>query len=193
MDTTSLDSPGSFACCCSLHQDEVKFGDQAAFNLVLFEWPLRNDNIIALHVLHPLDFPPGSVFFDLHSTVYLNQPKNMAKIVHNNFLIGTSKKIERFKDHGMWLIDRLDDIESYSHANFTFLNSSVPTLPLTSSDPSCRGRTDSDYDPSDYFYPYQNPPLLLYKNPSNPENRVIVSISTGGDRTWFDRYNVPRL
>ena len=179
----------------SLHQDEIKFGDQAAFNLVLYEWPVRNGNIITLHVLHPLDFPPGSIFFDLHSSVYLNNPKNMAKIVHNNFLIGTSKKIQRFKDHGMWLIDRIDDIESYSYANFTFLNSSVPTIPLTASDPSCQDNTNSNSnsDPSDYFYPYRNQPLLLYKHTTNPKNRVILSISTGGDRTWFDRYNLPRL
>jgi hypothetical protein len=44
-------------------------------------------------------FPNGQDFFDRRVS-----NKHTAVVVHNNFIKGLSQKIQRFKDHGMWLL-----------------------------------------------------------------------------------------
>jgi len=92
----------------SLHdsEEEKTFGDQSAFNLVLFEWRFRYSDELNVSVLSPLLFPGGSVFFEYHDLAYGGNKLPAAVIVHNNFLIGREKKIERFKRRGMWFAER---------------------------------------------------------------------------------------
>ena len=85
----------------ALHEDDTKFGDQAAFNLVLYEWAFRwrhgggggngtrsgindSDNFASdkydrnfqnVNVLSPLLFPGGSIYFDYHELAYGNSKK----------------------------------------------------------------------------------------------------------------------
>ena len=102
-------------------EEDVRFGDQSAFNVVLFEWGKRRaaggrespDEMVDLKVvvLNPVHFPTGAVFFDFHDSVYDAAKRNpdesnLPFIVHNNFLIGNEKKVRRFQEHGMWFRDR---------------------------------------------------------------------------------------
>jgi len=89
-------------------EEEVRFGDQASFNLVLWEWAFRSSSRVGLKVavLNPVQFPTGALFFDYHDVFYGAGQDNRAVIVHNNYLIGVEKKVDRFKRHGMWFEDR---------------------------------------------------------------------------------------
>ncbi|GMI03804.1 hypothetical protein TrLO_g11011 [Triparma laevis f. longispina] len=175
----------------SLHSDDVKFGDQSSFNLVMFEWMFRDEVGLSVDILNPTEFPTGSLFFDHHNSVYKDNGE-IVFMVHNNFIIGSEKKVERFKKYNMWLEDSYLKNLDYSSTEFKVLGQSVPTLKL--------GELSIVFQKpevgEDYFEVYKNQPVLMYVNDDLPveeqRERVIVSISTGG-RKWFDLYVLPRL
>jgi hypothetical protein len=114
----------------ALKADDVKFGDQAATNLVLFESMFRENMIhltpscfppsppsssssssspipckserLRVFALNQLLFPSGDVYFDhqLHIKHGVLHPV----LVHNNFLIGKQLKIQRFQKHNLWYL-----------------------------------------------------------------------------------------
>ena len=88
----------------ALFEDDVKFGDQAATNLVLFEKGWREGlGGLTFGVLGPLRFPSGGVY-------YVRRAPQLASVtpvlVHNNFLIGRDKKIQRFREHFQWHLEQ---------------------------------------------------------------------------------------
>lgn len=87
----------------ALFEDEVKFGDQSATNLVLFEQHWRRGiEDITFQVLDPVLFPTGGVYFVSKEP----QARGVEPVlVHNNFLIGRDLKIQRFRDFGLWYVD----------------------------------------------------------------------------------------
>ena len=190
----------------SLHENDVQFGDQASFNVVLFEWMYRNDAKINLVSLHPFSHPSGGVFFDNHELVY--GKGGLAGgidgvppvIVHNNFLIGKDLKVQRFKRFGLWFQDRATDWEDvlkgeagqHSEA-FEVAGSTVPATNLENYLVTGNECTSKFHGEHDYFAPFSNKPLQLLRNPSNTDNRTIVTISIGRKRTWFDEYVLPRI
>ena len=174
-----------------MHSEDVRFGDQSAFNVVMFEWPFRSPSGLKVLVLHPTEWPSGGVFFDYHDMVYGDGTETVF-MVHNNFIIGSGKKVDRFKKHKMWLEDRQSKGLEYGNAGFKILGQSVPTLDMR----SVLFDVDEEVNDQDYFDVYKNQPVLMYENTAIPveerRERVIVSISTGG-RKWFDKFALPRL
>lgn len=68
----------------------VGVNDQHAFNATY-------KNMVGLGVicLPVNEYPNGKVYFD-------DNNRSEAKIVHNNFLVTTSEKVDRFKSFGLW-------------------------------------------------------------------------------------------
>lgn len=63
---------------------------------------LKSQNkTIKLELLDLKEYPNGSRYFNNLDTTYKNY---IPKIVHNNFIIGTKNKIERFKKNNLWFI-----------------------------------------------------------------------------------------
>lgn len=157
----------------------------------MFEWMFRDEVGLSVDILNPTEFPTGSLFFDHHNSVYKDSGE-IVFMVHNNFIIGSEKKVERFKKYNMWLEDSYLKNLDYGSTEFKVLGQSVPTLKL--------GELSIDFQKpegrEDYFEVYKNQPVLMYVNDDLPveeqRERVIVSISTGG-RKWFDLYVLPRL
>ena len=56
---------------------------------------------INVGVLNLKDYPNGARYFRNLKTKYNNYKP---KIVHNNYIVGTKNKIERFKQHNLWFI-----------------------------------------------------------------------------------------
>ena len=69
--------------------------DQKHFNKLLKE---ININV---GILDLKKYPNGSRYFKNKDTIYKNYQPN---IIHNNFIVGTKKKIERFKKYNLWFI-----------------------------------------------------------------------------------------
>ena len=72
-----------------------RLADQNSFNIVL-----KNEDI-KLAILDLKDYPNGSRYFNNINSIYKNYTP---KIVHNNYIVGTKNKIERFKKNGLWFI-----------------------------------------------------------------------------------------
>ena len=87
----------------SLFSHDQTFGDQSATNIVLFEkrWRYGISNM-TVAVLDPLLFPSGGIYFRTNE----HQRHGVTPaLVHNNYVIGRNKKIARFKEHGLWLLE----------------------------------------------------------------------------------------
>jgi hypothetical protein len=104
----------------AVHEADPKFGDQAAFNLALFEWAFRGQpgEPLTVAVLDPVKFPTGPIFFDHHDLFYGEESGNRAVAIHNNYIMGSGKKIERFKRHGMWMENRYADDDDVGGGGF---------------------------------------------------------------------------
>ncbi|MBA0763488.1 hypothetical protein Gotri_012923 [Gossypium trilobum] len=76
-----------------------KANDQPAFN-----WALnKTAGLVDLYLLPQAAFPTGGLYFK--NQTWVQQTKGMHVIIHNNYIIGFEKKIKRFQDYGLWLVD----------------------------------------------------------------------------------------
>ncbi|KAE8679542.1 UDP-D-xylose:L-fucose alpha-1,3-D-xylosyltransferase 1 [Hibiscus syriacus] len=73
--------------------------DQPAFNWAL----LKTAGVVDLYLLPQAAFPTGGLYFK--NNTWVQQTKGMHVIIHNNYILGFEKKIKRFRDHGLWLVD----------------------------------------------------------------------------------------
>lgn len=89
---------------------QIKFGDQGASNLVLFERLFRPGiEALTIGVLDQPHFPTGALHFVANYSRTLGvQPV----LVHNNYLIGHEQKIERFVEAGMWFMNLSDSADT---------------------------------------------------------------------------------
>ena len=70
--------------------------DQRALNIAIKD---LNPN---LKILDLKDYPNGARYFNNIDTIYKDYKP---KIVHNNYIIGTKNKIERFKKYNLWFLN----------------------------------------------------------------------------------------
>lgn len=76
-----------------------KSNDQPAFN-----WALnKTAGEVALYLLPQAAFPTGGLYFK--NTTWVQETKSMHVIIHNNYITGFEKKIKRFREYGLWLVD----------------------------------------------------------------------------------------
>uniref|UniRef100_A0A6C0DR36 Nucleotide-diphospho-sugar transferase domain-containing protein n=1 Tax=viral metagenome TaxID=1070528 RepID=A0A6C0DR36_9ZZZZ len=72
-----------------LKQRQGALNDQHAFNAVAKQSP------VSIFKLSNEEYPNGEVYFE-------KKIQSKARMVHSNYLMTTSEKVQRFKDHGMW-------------------------------------------------------------------------------------------
>lgn len=153
-------------------------------------------------VLDALLFPTGGVFFKGRTP---QREGVHPALVHNNYLIGKAAKLQRFRDHGLWL---LDQGRSEGRSEGRGLVDGHPVLCAT---PVARRvgedvvRDDVARDDADGITflgeavarrsllnadPGEGNVLLLH--PCRPGQRLIVTISLG-HRPWFAPAVLPRL
>ncbi|KAJ3676267.1 hypothetical protein LUZ60_003679 [Juncus effusus] len=76
-----------------------KANDQPAFN-----WALnKTASQVDMYLLPQAAFPTGGLYF--RNKTWVKETKGMHVIIHNNYIVGFEKKIKRFKDYGLWLVD----------------------------------------------------------------------------------------
>ncbi|KAK1282120.1 hypothetical protein QJS10_CPB22g00026 [Acorus calamus] len=76
-----------------------KANDQPAFN-----WALnKTADQVDLYLLPQVAFPSGGLYFK--NQTWVEETKGMHVIIHNNYITGFEKKIKRFRESGLWLID----------------------------------------------------------------------------------------
>ncbi|XP_010251585.1 PREDICTED: UDP-D-xylose:L-fucose alpha-1,3-D-xylosyltransferase MGP4-like [Nelumbo nucifera] len=76
-----------------------KSNDQPAFN-----WALnKTAGQVDLYLLPQAAFPTGGLYFK--NKTWVEETKGMHVIIHNNYITGFEKKIKRFRDFGLWLVD----------------------------------------------------------------------------------------
>ncbi|RXH76332.1 hypothetical protein DVH24_019220 [Malus domestica] len=80
--------------------ERKKANDQPAFN-----WALDNKlvNKVDLYLLPHAAFPTGGLYFK--NKTWVRETKGMHVIIHNNYILGFEKKIKRFHDYDLWLVD----------------------------------------------------------------------------------------
>lgn len=80
-----------------------KSNDQPAFN-----WALnKTAGQVDVYLLPQSAFPTGGLYFK--NKTWVKQTKGKHVIIHNNYITGFEKKIKRFRDHGLWLVDEHSD------------------------------------------------------------------------------------
>lgn len=76
-----------------------KANDQPAFN-----WALnKTAGQVDLYLLPQSAFPTGGLYFK--NQTWVEETKGKHVIIHNNYITGFEKKINRFRDFGLWLVD----------------------------------------------------------------------------------------
>ncbi|KAK4584990.1 hypothetical protein RGQ29_022604 [Quercus rubra] len=76
-----------------------KANDQPGFN-----WALnKTAGEVDLYLLPQAAFPTGGLYFK--NKTWVQETKGMHVIIHNNYITGFEKKIKRFHDFGLWLVD----------------------------------------------------------------------------------------
>lgn len=58
---------------------------------------------VDLYLLPQVAFPTGGLYFK--NQTWVQETKGMHTIIHNNYITGFDKKIKRFHDFGLWLVD----------------------------------------------------------------------------------------
>lgn len=69
---------------------------------LFFSWwifPFQVD----MYLLPQAAFPTGGLYFK--NKTWVKETKGMHVIIHNNYIVGFEKKIKRFRDYGLWLVD----------------------------------------------------------------------------------------
>ncbi|KAL4190063.1 hypothetical protein AMTRI_Chr08g168540 [Amborella trichopoda] len=78
---------------------KTKTNDQPAFN-----WALnKTAGQVDLYLLPQTGFPSGGLYFK--NQTWVDETKGKHVIIHNNYITGFDKKIKRFRDFGLWLVD----------------------------------------------------------------------------------------
>ncbi|KAJ7962492.1 Glycosyltransferase [Quillaja saponaria] len=73
--------------------------DQSAFN-----WALKKTTReVDLYLLPQAAFPPGRLFFK--NKTWVKETKGKHVIIQNDYLTSSEKKIKRFREFGLWLVD----------------------------------------------------------------------------------------
>ncbi|RZC67669.1 hypothetical protein C5167_011372 [Papaver somniferum] len=86
------------------HQDQpwskkAKANDQPGFN-----WALnKTAGQVDLYLLPQAAFPSGGLYFK--NKTWVEDTKGKHAIIHNNYIVGFEKKIQCFRDFGLWLVD----------------------------------------------------------------------------------------
>lgn len=76
-----------------------KANDQPAFN-----WALnKTAGQVDLYLLPQAAFPTGGLYFK--NQTWVEETKGKHVIIHNNYITGFEKKIKRFREYGLWLVD----------------------------------------------------------------------------------------
>lgn len=76
-----------------------KANDQPAFN-----WALnKTAGQVDMYLLPQAAFPTGGLYFK--NKTWVKETKGKHVIIHNNYIVGFEKKIKRFHDYGLWLVD----------------------------------------------------------------------------------------
>nr|CAD1833494.1 unnamed protein product [Ananas comosus var. bracteatus] len=79
---------------------KTKSNDQPAFN-----WALnKTAGQVDLYLLPQAAFPSGGLYFK--NETWVKETKGMHVIIHNNYITGFEKKIKRFRDFGLWFVDK---------------------------------------------------------------------------------------
>ncbi|XP_057813840.1 UDP-D-xylose:L-fucose alpha-1,3-D-xylosyltransferase MGP4 isoform X1 [Cryptomeria japonica] len=77
----------------------AKTNDQPAFN-----WALnKTADQVRLYLLPQYAFPSGGLYFK--NETWRKETEGKHVIIHNNYIVGFDKKIKRFHDFGLWLVD----------------------------------------------------------------------------------------
>lgn len=58
---------------------------------------------VDLYLLPQVAFPTGGLYFK--NQTWVEETKGKHVIIHNNYITGFEKKIKRFREHGLWLVD----------------------------------------------------------------------------------------
>ncbi|AAG09108.1 UDP-D-xylose:L-fucose alpha-1,3-D-xylosyltransferase 3 [Arabidopsis thaliana] len=93
--------------------------DQPAFNRALH----KTANQVKVYLLPQSAFPSGGLYF--RNETWVNETRGKHVIVHNNYIIGYDKKMKRFQDFSLWLVDDhalespLGKLEIYQEQNTT--------------------------------------------------------------------------
>ncbi|CAM0955734.1 unnamed protein product [Alopecurus aequalis] len=82
---------------------KVKSNDQPAFNWAL----LKTAGQVDVYLLPQSAFPTGGLYFK--NKTWVKETKGKHVIIHNNYITGFEKKIKRFRDHKLWLVDEHSD------------------------------------------------------------------------------------
>ncbi|KAK1696907.1 hypothetical protein QYE76_013604 [Lolium multiflorum] len=82
---------------------KVKSNDQPAFNWAL----LKTVGQVDVYLLPQSAFPTGGLYFK--NKTWVKETKGKHVIIHNNYITGFEKKIKRFRDHKLWLVDEHSD------------------------------------------------------------------------------------
>lgn len=91
-----------------------KSNDQPAFN-----WALnKTAGQVDLYLLPQAAFPSGGLYFK--NETWVQETKGMHVIIHNNYITGFDKKIKRFREFGLWLVD--------DHSHESPLGNNIGTL-----------------------------------------------------------------
>ncbi|KAF9608290.1 hypothetical protein IFM89_008575 [Coptis chinensis] len=78
---------------------KVKSNHQPAFN-----WDLnKTARQVDLYLLPQVAFPSGGLYFK--NQTWVQETKGQHVIIHYNYITGFDKKIKRFHDFGLWLVD----------------------------------------------------------------------------------------
>lgn len=56
-----------------------------------------------VYLLPQVAFPSGGLFFK--NATWRKETSSKHVIVHNNYVVGFDKKIQRFRDSGLWFVD----------------------------------------------------------------------------------------
>ncbi|CAL0329821.1 unnamed protein product [Lupinus luteus] len=76
-----------------------KSNDQPAFNWAL----MKTAKEVDMYLLPQAAFPTGGLYFK--NKTWVKETKGLHVIIHNNYIVGFEKKIKRFRDYGLWLVD----------------------------------------------------------------------------------------
>ncbi|XP_048552719.1 UDP-D-xylose:L-fucose alpha-1,3-D-xylosyltransferase MGP4-like [Triticum urartu] len=82
---------------------KAKSNDQPAFNWAL----LKTTGQVDVYLLPQSAFPTGGLYFK--NKTWVKETKGKHVIIHNNYITGFEKKIKRFRDHKLWLVDEHSD------------------------------------------------------------------------------------
>lgn len=70
--------------------------------IIFFSWLLFTLQV-DLYLLPQAAFPTGGLYFK--NKTWVKETKGKHVIIHNNYIVGFEKKIKRFRDYGLWLVD----------------------------------------------------------------------------------------